>query len=128
VRYVFDASVVLAILKREPGGDAWIAALDSSVISAVNVAEVASGLIRHGVARDQVGPVMAELKLFVMPPDEDLAVQAGLLRAETDRAGLSLADRFCLATAIRLGVPAVTADRQWATVAEGTGVEVRLIR
>jgi PIN domain nuclease of toxin-antitoxin system len=44
----------------------------------------------------------------------------------TRRAGLSLADRACLALARRLGVAAHTADRDWRKVA--VGVEVVLIR
>lgn len=123
-----DASVVLAILKHEPGGDEAIPLLDASVISAVNVAEVAGGLIRQGIEAPRVSRIIVELKLTVVPPDEELALQAGLLRAATDVAGLSLADRFCLATAARMGAPALTADRAWTRVAEAVGVEVRLIR
>jgi PIN domain nuclease of toxin-antitoxin system len=50
------------------------------------------------------------------------------LRAATAEAGLSLGDRFCLALALREGLPAWTADRQWRTVAEAIGVEIVLIR
>jgi len=56
----------------------------------------------------------------------DAAFRTGLLRLETRRAGLSLADRACLALAQRLGVPAVTADRTWAGL--DVGVEVTCIR
>lgn len=128
MRHVFDASVVLAILKSEPGGDAWISHLDGGVISSVNLAEVASGLLRHGTRGARVGEAIDELKLVVVAPDERLAIEAGLLRAKTDVAGLSLADRFCLATAAQLRAPAITADRQWTLVAEAVGVEVKLIR
>jgi PIN domain nuclease of toxin-antitoxin system len=38
--------------------------------------------------------------------------------------GLSLGDRACLALAAALGVPAVTADRSWQSVAEAVGVQV----
>jgi ribonuclease VapC len=51
---------------------------------------------------------------------------AAALAAGTRAAGLSLADRACLALAIRLGQPVLTADRAWATVA--VGAEVQLIR
>ena len=44
----------------------------------------------------------------------------------TRSAGLSLADRACLALASRLGVPAVTADRAWTTL--DVGVEIVCIR
>lgn len=47
-----------------------------------------------------------------------------MARPRTRGLGLSLADRACLALAIRLAVPAFTADRMWADA----GVEVRMIR
>ena len=46
--------------------------------------------------------------------------------ASTRKAGLSLADRACLALALDLGATAVTADRAWAKV--DVGVEVKVIR
>jgi PIN domain nuclease of toxin-antitoxin system len=42
------------------------------------------------------------------------------------RAGLSLGDRACLALASALGLPAITADRRWPSLA--LGVEVRVLR
>ena len=50
----------------------------------------------------------------MVPFDDDLAVRAALLRPTTKRAGLSFADRACIATAIRLNATVVTADRAWA--------------
>jgi ribonuclease VapC len=64
--------------------------------------------------------------LEVVPLTEDDAVVIARLRTTTRAHGLSLADRACLATGLRLGRPVVTADRSWAAV--GVGVTVRLIR
>jgi PIN domain nuclease of toxin-antitoxin system len=50
------------------------------------------------------------------------------MRTITDRAGLSLGDRFCLAQARRSGAAALTADRSWRVLAAPLGVEVELIR
>jgi len=44
----------------------------------------------------------------------------------TRSAGLSLADRACLALALRLGYGVLTADRQWSNL--DIGLEVKLIR
>lgn len=60
--------------------------------------------------------------------DAELAKMAGHLRAATSEAGLSLGDRFCLALALRDGLPVWTADRQWASIAETTGAKVKIIR
>ena len=50
------------------------------------------------------------------------------MRPATRAVGLSLGDRACLALAAELGVPALTADRGWAGVAEAAGVAVQVIR
>jgi PIN domain nuclease of toxin-antitoxin system len=41
---------------------------------------------------------------------------------------LSLGDRFCLALAKRDGLPAMTADKQWRTIAEAADAKLVLIR
>ena len=128
MRLVFDASALLASLKGEPGAERVAAALDSAVISAVNFAEVASGLARSGAGPERVREVLQTLACPVIPADEEMAVEAGLMRPLTDRAGLSLGDRFCLALARRLRAPVLTADRHWALIADDVGVKVELIR
>ncbi|MEN3177177.1 MAG: hypothetical protein ABF812_16325 [Gluconobacter cerinus] len=60
------------------------------------------------------------------------AVQNSVISAKrrdaTKRVGLSHGDRACLALAKKMGLPAVTADRAWAEIADAIGVEVVLIR
>ena len=58
----------------------------------------------------------------------DLALDAGAMIAHTRPYGLSHGDRACLALARHLDVPAVTADRPWAGIADEVGVRVELIR
>jgi ribonuclease VapC len=48
------------------------------------------------------------------------------LRPLTRAQGLSLGDRACLATGLRLGRPVITADRSWAAL--DVGVTIQLIR
>jgi ribonuclease VapC len=64
--------------------------------------------------------------LHVQPFDAARAFAAGSLVMRTKRLGLSLADRACLALAIELGIPAVTADRAWSKL--DLPVEIRVIR
>lgn len=61
-----------------------------------------------------------------MPLTVEDANLAAVLRAPTRAAGLSLADRCCLALAKRLRATAVTADRAWTR--SDHGVPVELIR
>ena len=128
MNFVLDASAVLAALNDEPGADRVADTLDDAVISAVNLAEVAAGLLRGGNRAIQVRAVLHALGCNVIPVDEEMAIDAGLLRTVTDPAGLSLGDRFCLALARRLDVPALTTDRQWLKVANAADVTVELIR
>jgi hypothetical protein len=80
--------------------------------------------------------VIAMVILSVTFAEAD-ARTAGLLRAVTEpirralpspRRTLSHGDHACLALAARLGLPVVTADRDWALYAEAAGAEVRTIR
>ncbi len=126
--HVLDASAILAALNDEPGSARVAQALDDAVVSVVNMAEVAAGLLRGGNKPVQVRAVIRTLGCNVISADEEMAIDAGLLRAITDRAGLSLADRFCFALARRLDAPILTTDRQWIKVAQAADVSVELIR
>lgn len=65
--------------------------------------------------------------LQVEPLTAEDAIIIGELRPQTRDFGLSLADRVCLALALRLGLPVLTADRHWAEL-EHIPVDVRPIR
>jgi ribonuclease VapC len=125
---VLDASALLALLKNEPGGEKVAEGLAASRMSAVNYAEVVSHFIHAGMPPQEVDAMLRPLPVVVVAADADLATTAGRLRAVTAEAGLSLGDRFCLALALRDGLPAWTADRQWRTVSDATGVEIVVIR
>ncbi|MGE0134400.1 MAG: type II toxin-antitoxin system VapC family toxin [Dehalococcoidia bacterium] len=122
---VLDASALLAYFKNEPGAEAVQRTLGAdTVIGAVNLAEVVSKLVEAGwsedAIRDTFGATQAQPVAFLA---EDAYV-GGLLRERTRRRGLSLGDRACLA--LRLGAPALTADRSWADL--DVGVEVIVVR
>ena len=125
---VLDASAVLALLLREPGGDRVNAMLADAAMTTVNQAEVIGHLARNGMAEAKARQALQLLSFERIPFDEDLAYATGLLLPLTRSAGLSLGDRACLALAKRLGVPAVTADRPWRDIAGVVGVTVDLIR
>jgi len=124
---LLDASALLAVLQNEPGASAVVEAMPEGAISAANLSEVAAKLVQHGVPGKEVVSILKSFDLDVLPVGEDIALQAGALFAETQKFGLSLGDRLCLATAISARLPVLTADRSWAKVDVG-GLKVELIR
>lgn len=126
--FVLDASALLAMLNEEPGGTKVADSIASARISAVNYAEVVSHYIRFGMPKHDVDVMLDPLPMEVVPVDKALAQLAGRLREVTIDAGLSLGDRFCLALALRDGLPALTADKIWRTVADAVKVDIIVIR
>ena len=129
---VLDASALLAYLQGEAGSETVEAALAvGAIINVVNYAEVLSRLgdageepaTAHRRLREQ-GLVGGLLEVVALTEDDSVVIAQ--LRAPTRAQGLSLGDRACLATGLRLGRPVITADRAWAGI--NVGVTVRLIR
>jgi ribonuclease VapC len=123
---VFDASALLALLNDEPGGDRAVAALNGASINAVNLSEVLGHLLRRGVPSVAGVEAILSFGLDVVPFDRGLAVDTAELERDVRQLGLSLGDRACLATARRLRLPALTADRAWLRL--DIGVRVIAIR
>ena len=129
---VLDASGLLAYLKREPGEERVAQAMAGGlVISSVNLAEVLAKLADAGADPDQASTTLIERGILngtvtIEPFTDGDALASAKLRRATASAGLSLADRACLALASRLSVPALTADRVWSAL--DTGVVVQVIR
>ena len=123
---VLDASALLALLNAEPGSEEVERAIPGAAISTVNLSEVVAKLVENGMPEDAVRAVLGEIELEVHPFDLETAYQAGALRNETRKLGLSFGDRACLAFGRRLGWPVLTTDRDWKKLE--VGVEVRVIR
>lgn len=123
---VLDASALLALLHREPGGDAVQGFLADAAMSAVNWSETVQKLGTRGVEVEGIRASVEALGVAIVPFDAGQAEDAASLWRPTAHAGLSLGDRACLALARRLGVPAITADRSWATLQ--LRIEVTVIR
>ena len=56
--------------------------------------------------------LLGELRLDVRAHDTDAAYAAAALHEQTKEFGRGLDDRSCMALALSLGVPALTADRE----------------
>ena len=118
---------MLALLYREPGSALVATLLDVSVISAVNLAEVASRFAEDGMPWDVVLETIGNLNLEVVPFGSNQAYETGRLRPLTKTFGLSMGDRACLALAQQMQLPALTTDRSWSNIPEFSGL-VQLIR
>lgn len=121
-----DSSAILALVHSEPGAHVVSESLSGSVISAVNLSEVVGKLITAGMSENATREVIQRLQLNVIPLDEEMALDAGIMQPITRHLGLSLGDRACLSLAQRLDLPVMTADRVWAELS--LDIEVQLIR
>jgi ribonuclease VapC len=124
---VLDASAALALIYNEPGAGAAGAALRAASMSTVNVAEVMTVLIRNGAPEPLAWELLQRLGLTIRDFTlEHAAFAASLHTAKSEARRISLGDRACLATAHILGIPAMTADRNWRGL--DLPVEIEFIR
>lgn len=121
IKWLLDASAVLAWLQEEPGSEVVDEVLDASAIASINAAEVLHKLIGQGATPEQAGEILARLAVPIV--DFTFSHLPASTRFSKIK-GLSLGDRACLAVAEGMGIMAVTADQQWSRC----GAEVRLIR
>jgi ribonuclease VapC len=117
---VVDASVVLVWLQDEAGSDEAEALLMEGVIGAANWSEVLQKSRQHGAPSGIVARLLTSFGLQVA----DVTAADGERAAELWHRGssLSLADRLCLALAVRMGRPVATADADWKAHAEDAEV------
>lgn len=123
---VLDASALLAVLRKEPGGEIVEPMLLGAAVSAVNYSEVIKKSVEAGGYAGETHALLRLMDLVVVSFDEPQAVAAGELFIQTRVKGLSFADRACLSLGIRRRCPVVTAEKKFAEV--GLPLEVRLIR
>lgn len=111
---VLDASAVLAAINREDGyQNLTDEVLNSSVCSAVNLAEVQTKLVSAGVSPNDAFELALTPIRQVMEFTESQAKLTGSILPQTKPLGLSLGDRACLALGLSLNVPVYTADTAW---------------
>lgn len=122
---VLDASAVLALLRDEPGADVVAGHIGRAAFSAVNLQEVVKEMLREGATPEGARAVLDELALALHPHDEEAAYAAAALYPETRRHGRGLGDRSCMALGLILGLPVLTADREWKNImVEGLAIEM----
>ena len=122
--WVLDASAILALLQREPGSDRVAEIMSGAFVGAVNYSEFLAKLSDKGVRKDDRQTIADALTCEVVDFTASQAETAAALRVHSRPAGLSFADRACLALALSKGATAVTADRAWSKVDLGVDIEV----
>ncbi|HWF26408.1 MAG TPA: type II toxin-antitoxin system VapC family toxin [Solirubrobacteraceae bacterium] len=129
---VLDASALLAYLGNETGADVVADAIaGGAIISTVNLGEALSTLAARGSDPADVTSSLTDRGLLdgaitLEPFTTADAIEVARLRPLTYSAGLSLADRACLALAHRLSTPVLTADHAWTGLT--VDVDIRPIR
>ena len=125
---LLDATALLALLFEEKGADVVASALDDgAAMSAATVAEVAVRLQMEGWSDRDVSVVLSDLNFEVIPVDAEIALLSGVVRQKTQKLGLCLGDRLCLATARVHERPVLTANKTWKKI-RLPGVKVKCVR
>jgi PIN domain nuclease of toxin-antitoxin system len=122
---VLDASAILAVIQRERGAEKLtLEILQNAVVSTVNIAEVQSKLVKRGYPPEEAWEDALSLGTVPVPFTSEQAKIAGSLIAKTEKLGLSLGDRSCLALAIALKAPVYTTEQVWRGLKIGVPIHV----
>lgn len=122
---VLDTSAILAILFQERGAEKMTdEIMDRAVVSTVNLAEVQSKLVKMGHPPEDAWSDALLLETAPEPFTADQAKIVGSLTATTEKYGLSLGDRSCLALAIVLKAPVYTTEQIWKNLKVGIPIHV----
>ena len=126
-KFILDSSAFLALINKEEGSEIVANLLKDTIISSVNVAEIVAKLVEQfNMAEEDIEKVLNigfEEKAF----DHKQAALSGIIRNKTKKLGLSLGDRACLALGISLGLPVLTADKNWSKIEE-LDLVIKIIR
>ena len=125
-RRILDTSVIMAIVLGEAGQENAARLAPGSLLSSVNLAEIITKCVEKAVPFEVAQRYIGESGIDIVGFDADQAVLAGELFKRARKGVLSLGDRACIATAVRLGATVVTADRVWAEL--DLPCEIELIR
>jgi|SRR5579859_2014147 len=122
---VLDASAILALIQRERGAEKLTDDLmDDAVMGTVNLAEVQFKLIKNGYDPDEAWETTQSLITSTEPYTSEQARIASDLIKKTEKYGLSLGDRSCLALAIALNAPVYTTEQIWKNLKVGIPIHV----
>lgn len=122
--FVLDASAVLAFARGEAGEKKIAKVRENSVVSALNLLEAFSKLVRYDIAAESVQTFLREAFPRIVPLDRELAEQSAVLHANSRGHGLSYADCVCLTLGRQRKATVLTADRRWTTIEPKQAIEL----
>lgn len=125
-KVLLDASAYIAYLGKEPGFEVVQGVIGNSCINSVTYAEIISFYSKKGLSEELLKQLCNYVE--ILPINNNISFNAGSLIKVSQKYGLSLGDRFCLASAMYEKMPVYTADRIWLSLKDDLGVEVLLIR
>lgn len=126
MKFVLDASAVLAVLQDERGQEVVLPHLQGGMISAVNYSEILKKAAESGSDIHRTQSILAAFTLVVVPFDREQALAAACLWPAARQHGLSFADRACLALGQSRAASVLTADGRMSQAE--MPVTVKLIR
>lgn len=122
---ILDASALITLLSEENGHETVASVLPKSIMSSVNIAEVAKYLIeKRGLTKEEVANIIQSLVETIIPFDTNLALTSADIIRQTKSLGLSLGDRACIALAISTGHTVYSSDRIWSRLELGCKIIV----
>lgn len=124
--FVLDASSLLAFLHDEPGANQVKSVLPGARVGAVNWAEVMQKSLQRQANVEGMRQEFEGAGLIFVPFTSIQGEIAAQLWEKTRSAGLSLADRACLALAIDCNLSLLTADRAWSKL--DLDLDIQIIR
>jgi PIN domain nuclease of toxin-antitoxin system len=125
IKYLLDASALLALLRVERGAEVVEGLFHECAINSANLAEVFTKLIQLGWTAESVREHVVRLKIPVLPITQAEANASADLAPLAWQKGISLGDRLCLATCITHNLIALTAESRWP---DDAGVSIQRIR
>lgn len=110
---ILDASSLIAFIYAEEGHNIVTKVLHCSVMSAINVSEVIKYMINCNAQKTEIDSLLDKSLYKIVDFDREQSYLTAELNVQTKKYGLSLADRACIALALKTGYPIYTADKVW---------------
>lgn len=121
--YVLDASAIIALARGEKGFEQVEEVRERSWVSAVNLMEAFSRIVRHDVQPERVHSFLRQAFPNIVPFDTEQAETAATIHAGSRNLGLAYGDCACLALGQLREATVLTGDRAW----EQAGVDVKIM-